>query len=44
MKNIFPIVLWEDRKFNSKLLTAQVLVKGIRMSEEDKSPQLKVRV
>ncbi|MCR4342598.1 MAG: DEAD/DEAH box helicase family protein [Patescibacteria group bacterium] len=44
VKNIFQIVPWEDRAFNSKLLIAQVLGRGLRIPEEYKSPQPKVRV
>lgn len=44
VKNIFQIVPWEDRAFNSKLLIAQVLGRGLRVPEEYKSPQPKVRV
>ena len=44
VKNVFQIVPWEDRAFNSKLLIAQVLGRGLRVPEEYKSPQPKVRV
>ena len=44
VKNVFQIVPWEDRAFNSKLLIAQVLGRGLRIPEEYKSPQPKVRV
>jgi type III restriction enzyme len=44
VKNVFQIVPWEDRAFNSKLLIAQVLGRGLRLPEEYKSPQPKVRV
>ena len=44
VKNVFQIVPWEDRAFNSKLLIAQVLGRGMRLPEEYKSPQPKVRV
>lgn len=33
VKNVFQIVPWEDRAFNSKLLIAQVLGRGLRMPE-----------
>lgn len=44
VKNVFQIVPWEDRAFNSKLLIAQVLGRGLRIPDEYKSPQPKVRV
>ncbi len=44
VKSVFQIVPWEDRAFNSKLLIAQVLGRGLRIPEEYKSPQPKVRV
>ena len=44
VKNVFQIVPWEDRAFNSKLLIAQVLGRGLRVPEEYKTPQPKVRV
>lgn len=44
VKNVFQIVPWEDRAFNSKLLIAQVLGRGLRIPEEYQSPQPKVRV
>lgn len=44
VKNVFQIVPWEDRAFNSKLLIAQVLGRGLRVPEEYRSPQPKVRV
>lgn len=46
VKNVFQIVPWEDRAFNSKLLIAQVLGRGLRLPEEKeyRSPQPKVRV
>jgi len=44
VKNVFQIVPWEDRAFNSKLLIAQVLGRGLRMPEEYNIPQPKVRV
>ena len=42
-KNVFQIVPWEDRAFNSKLLIAQVLGRGLRMPENTIG-QPKVRV
>ena len=44
VNNIFQIVPWEDRAFNSKLLIAQVLGRGLRIPPEYQSPQPKVRV
>ena len=44
VKNVFQIVPWEDRAFNSKLLIAQVLGRGLRLPEEYKTPQPKVRI
>ena len=44
VKNVFQIVPWEDRAFNSKLLIAQVLGRGLRVPEVYKSPQPKVVV
>ncbi len=44
VKNVFQIVPWEDRAFNSKLLISQVLGRGLRVPEQYKSPQPKVRV
>ena len=43
VKNVFQIVPWEDRAFNSKLLIAQVLGRGLRIPENS-SGQPKVRV
>ncbi|SHK92012.1 type III restriction enzyme [Hespellia stercorisuis DSM 15480] len=43
VKNVFQIVPWEDRAFNSKLLIAQVLGRGLRIPEELRV-QPKVRV
>jgi len=43
VKNVFQIVPWEDRAFNSKLLIAQVLGRGLRMPDGI-SGQPKVRV
>lgn len=44
VKNVFQIVPMEEKAFNSKLLIAQVLGRGLRIPEEYKSPQPKVRV
>jgi len=44
VKNVFQIVPWEDRAFNSKLLIAQVLGRGLRIPKEYTSPQPKVIV
>ena len=33
VKNVFQIVPWEDRAFNSKLLIAQVLGRGLRIPQ-----------
>lgn len=44
VKNIFQIIPWEDRAFDSKLLIAQVLGRGLRVPPEYQSPQPKVRV
>ncbi len=44
VKNVFQIVPWEDRAFNSKLLIAQVLGRGLRIPEAYQSPQPKVIV
>lgn len=44
VKNVFQIVPWEDRAFNSKLLIAQVLGRGLRVPKEYESVQPKVRV
>ena len=43
VNNVFQIVPWEDRAFNSKLLIAQVLGRGLRIPENT-SGQPKVRV
>jgi len=43
VKNVFQIVPWEDRAFNSKLLIAQVLGRGLRVPEGS-TVQPKVRV
>lgn len=39
VKNVFQIVPCEDRAFNSKLLVAQVLGRGLRIPEKYKNPQ-----
>lgn len=44
VKNVFQIVPWEDRAFNSRLLIAQVLGRGLRIPVEYQSPQPKVVV
>ena len=44
VKNVFQIVPWEDRAFNSKLLIAQVLGRGLRIPSEYQTPQPKVIV
>lgn len=44
VKNVFQIVPWEDRAFNSKLLIAQVLGRGLRIPPSYQNPQPKVRV
>ncbi len=44
VKNVFQIVPWEDRAFNSKLLIAQVLGRGLRIPEEYQAPQPRVIV
>lgn len=44
VKNVFQIVPWEDRAFNSKLLIAQVLGRGLRIPPDYQTPQPKVRV
>lgn len=44
VKNVFQIVPWEDRAFNSKLLIAQVLGRGLRIPSEYYSPQPKVTI
>ena len=44
VKNVFQIVPWEDRAFNSKLLIAQVLGRGLRIPPPYQSSQPKVRV
>ena len=44
VKNVFQIVPWEDRAFNSKLLIAQVLGRGLRVPVAFGTIQLEVRV
>lgn len=44
VKNVFQIVPWEDRAFNSKLLIAQVLGRGLRIPSEYNASQPKVIV
>lgn len=44
VKNVFQIVPWEDRAFNSKLLIAQVMGRGLRIPPEYQTPQPKVRI
>jgi type III restriction enzyme len=44
VKNVFQIVPWEDRAFNSKLLIAQVLGRGLRIPEKHSVPQPSVVV
>ena len=44
VKNVFQIVPWEDKAFNSKLLIAQVLGRGLRIPLEYISPQPRVIV
>lgn len=44
VKNVFQIVPWEDRAFNSKLLIAQVLGRGLRVPKEYETPQPRVVV
>lgn len=39
VKNVFQIVPWEDRAFNSKLLISQVLGRGLRIPQEYANPQ-----
>ena len=39
VKNVFQIVPWEDRAFNSKLLISQVLGRGLRVPLEYQNPQ-----
>ena len=44
VKNVFQIVPWEDRAFDSKLLVAQVLGRGLRIPLEYQVPQPRVIV
>ncbi|MEW6685138.1 MAG: DEAD/DEAH box helicase family protein [Candidatus Edwardsbacteria bacterium] len=44
VKNVFQIVPHEERAFNSKLLIAQVLGRGLRIPKEYQGEQPKVRV
>lgn len=44
VKNVFQIIPWEDRAFNSKLLISQVLGRGLRVPEEYQVPQPRVIV
>lgn len=44
VKNVFQIVPWEDRAFNSKLLISQVLGRGLRIPPEYTNPQPSVIV
>ncbi|QQS22562.1 DEAD/DEAH box helicase family protein [bacterium] len=44
VKNVFQIVPWEDKAFNSKLLIAQVLGRGLRLPEAYTTPQPKIIV
>lgn len=44
VKNVFQIIPWEDKAFNSKLLIAQVLGRGLRVPELYQNPQPKVIV
>lgn len=44
VKNVFQIVPWEDRAFNSKLLISQVLGRGLRIPLEYQNPQPAVTV
>ena len=44
VKNVFQIVPWEDRAFNSKLLISQVLGRGLRIPKEHQSPQPSVTI
>lgn len=44
VKNVFQIVPWEDRAFNSKLLIAQVLGRGLRVPDAYTMPQPSVTV
>lgn len=44
VKNVFQIVPWEDKAFNSKLLIAQVLGRGLRLPKGYENPQPSVVV
>ena len=44
VNNVFQIVPWKDRAFNSKLLIAQVLGRGLRVPPEYQTPQPRVKV
>ncbi len=44
VKNVFQIVPWEDRAFNSKLLVSQVLGRGLRIPNAYTTPQPRVTV
>lgn len=44
VKNVFQIVPMEERAFDSKLLVAQVLGRGLRIPEAYKTPQPRVTV
>jgi type III restriction enzyme len=44
VKNVFQIVPWEDKAFNSKLLISQVLGRGLRIPELYQNQQPKVIV
>jgi type III restriction enzyme len=44
VKNVFQIAPWRDRAFNSKLLIAQVLERGLRIHGEYQNPQPTVRI
>lgn len=44
VKNVFQIVPWEDKAFNSKLLVAQVLGRGLRIPDAYQHPQPRVIV
>lgn len=44
VKNVFQIVPWQDRAFNSKLLIAQVMGRGLRVPKEYQAPQPSVTI
>lgn len=44
VKNVFQIIPWEDRAFNSKLLISQVLGRGLRIPMEYSNPQPSVTI